>query len=190
MTIIADPARTSTQHAANRVGRVFKTLAAAETEGLSLRTGLLAALIADFHDVDTAAAIDLAMYDAFDDRVKQAGMARDLLIAAARAADSEQSGGGCAMTAFADLTRGDLIRPHGSLGLVLDQPKTPDQFGWSKVTVQPVDRDRLPCGPAVCWPCRCDADVPVVRHNGVWSSECAGLTADVMAEHDHAGGAR
>jgi hypothetical protein len=68
-----------------RVGRILKTLAAAKVEGLSLDTALLAALIVDFHDVASAEAVDLAQHEAFDERVRQAGTARDLLVALAQA---------------------------------------------------------------------------------------------------------
>lgn len=51
-----------------------------------LRTALLAVLLADRHDLAPAEAMDLAVYDAFDERVIDAGVERDRLLAEARKA--------------------------------------------------------------------------------------------------------
>lgn len=67
-------------------GGVFETLAAARMEGLTLDTAILAALIATRHRVPAAKAVDLAMHEAFDERVKDAGAERARLIEQARRA--------------------------------------------------------------------------------------------------------
>ena len=66
--------------------RVFETLAAAEAHGLTLRTGLLAAIVADHADLAPADAVDLATGSPFDPRVRDAGVTRDVLVVRAGAA--------------------------------------------------------------------------------------------------------
>lgn len=67
------------------VGVVFETLAAAADLGLSLNTALLAGLLAAHHNVSPAEAVDLARYDAFDERVRDAGGVRNVLLTQAQA---------------------------------------------------------------------------------------------------------
>ncbi len=65
---------------------LFETLAAARVEGLPLDTALLAALIVDRHHTTPAEALDLAKYEAFDERCKDAGDERTRLLDAAERA--------------------------------------------------------------------------------------------------------
>ncbi|MCW2768155.1 MAG: hypothetical protein JWO11_4114 [Nocardioides sp.] len=88
MTIIAEPEATPTAPAylLPSTGAVLETLAAAADLGLSLDTALLAGLLAAHHNVPPAEAVELARYDAFDERVRDAGGVRNVLLTRAQAA--------------------------------------------------------------------------------------------------------
>ncbi len=80
MTTVSLQAPTPTTPDPQRAERMLATLVAAHVQGVRLETAMLAALLADRHQRDAAAALEEARFNYFDEQVQAASRDLDELV--------------------------------------------------------------------------------------------------------------